>query len=235
MPSGYGRRVSSLVFLPAADHPELLAAPVAAAIDRLPADVAARIEVAAVDAALADTVAFCEAYGQSLDISANCLVVQGSRGADIRTAACLAVATTRLDVNGVVRKLLDARKATFAPMDAAVVETGMQYGGITPLGIPSEWRLLLDAGWPHYRGPSSAPGSVAQSCSCRARYSHPFPRQRSSTDSPNRLRERRRRSAGQSPSDARRRRVTSAAGMRRGKAATMRSSPAASSPSGCTP
>ncbi len=145
MPSRYGRRVSSLVFLPAADHPELLAAPVAAAIDRLPADVAARIEVAAVDAALADTVAFCEAYGQSLDISANCLVVQGSRGADIRTAACLAVATTRLDVNGVVRKLLDARKATFAPMDAAVVETGMQYGGITPLGIPSEWRLLLDA------------------------------------------------------------------------------------------
>ncbi|MDU0344590.1 YbaK/EbsC family protein [Microbacterium sp. KSW2-29] len=137
--------MSSLVFLPAADHPELLAAPVAAAIDRLPADVAARIEVAAVDAALADTVAFCEAYGQSLDISANCLVVQGSRGADIRTAACLAVATTRLDVNGVVRKLLDARKATFAPMDAAVVETGMQYGGITPLGIPSEWRLLLDA------------------------------------------------------------------------------------------
>lgn len=137
--------MSSLIFLPAVDHPELLAAPVAAAIERLPADVAARIEVAAVDPTLADTAAFCEAYGQSLDISANCLVVQGTRGAVTRTAACLALATTRLDVNSAVRKLLDARKATFAPMDAAVAQTGMQYGGITPLGIPSDWRLLLDA------------------------------------------------------------------------------------------
>lgn len=137
--------MSALTFLPALDHPELLAAPVAAAMERLPADVAARIEVAAVDPALADTAAFCEAYGQSLDISANCLVVQGTRGTDTRTAACLALATTRLDVNGAVRKLLDARKATFAPMDAAVSETRMEYGGITPLGIPSDWRLLLDA------------------------------------------------------------------------------------------
>lgn len=137
--------MSALTFLPAVDHPELLAAPVAAAIDRLPADVAARIEVAEVDPALADTAAFCAAYGQSLDISANCLVVQGTRGADVRTAACLALATTRLDVNGAVRKLLDARKATFAPMDDAVSQTGMEYGGITPFGIPDDWRLLLDA------------------------------------------------------------------------------------------
>ncbi len=129
---------------------------------------------------------------------------------------------------------LDARKATFAPMDAAVVETGMQYGGITPLGIPSEWRLLLDARVAALPRAIVGAGSVAQSCSCRR-----------GTRIPSLGRGRRRtRQTGcvsggaaprQSPSDARRRRVTSAAGMRRGKAATMRSSPAASSPSGCTP
>ncbi|MDQ1137803.1 prolyl-tRNA editing enzyme YbaK/EbsC (Cys-tRNA(Pro) deacylase) [Microbacterium sp. SORGH_AS 1204] len=137
--------MTSLTFLPALDNPHLLAEPVAAALLTLDPETAARIEVAEVDPALADTAAFCAAYGQSLDISANCIVVQGTRGAETRTAACLALATTRLDVNGVVRKLLDARKATFAPMDAAVSTTGMEYGGITPLGIPSDWRLLVDA------------------------------------------------------------------------------------------
>ncbi|MEV7826401.1 YbaK/EbsC family protein [Microbacterium enclense] len=137
--------MTSLTFLPALDNPHLLAEPVAAALQTLDPATAARVEVAEVDPALADTAAFCAAYGQSLDISANCIVVQGTRGAETRTAACLALATTRLDVNGVVRKLLDARKATFAPMDAAVSATGMEYGGITPLGIPADWRLLVDA------------------------------------------------------------------------------------------
>jgi len=137
--------VSTLTFLPAAENPHLLATPVAAAIADLDPATAALIDVAAVDPALADTAAFCEAYGQSLDISANCLVVQGTRGGVTTTAACLALASTRLDVNGAVRRLLDARKATFAPMDDAVAQTAMEYGGITPLGIPSAWRLLLDA------------------------------------------------------------------------------------------
>ncbi|KTR95750.1 prolyl-tRNA synthetase [Microbacterium testaceum] len=137
--------MSALTFLPAAENPHLLAAPVAAALAELDTATAARIEVAAVDPALADTAAFCEAYGQGLDISANCLVVQGTRGGVTHTAACLALATTRLDVNGAVRRLLDARKATFASMDDAVSQTSMEYGGITPLGRPAEWRLLIDA------------------------------------------------------------------------------------------
>ncbi|MDQ1123143.1 YbaK/EbsC family protein [Microbacterium trichothecenolyticum] len=137
--------MSTLTFLPAAENPHLVAAPVAAAIATLDPVLATRIEVAAVDPALADTAAFCEAYGQGLDISANCIVVQGTRGDVTRTAACLALATTRLDVNGTVRRLLEARKATFAPMDDAVSQTGMEYGGITPLGIPSDWHLLIDA------------------------------------------------------------------------------------------
>ncbi|HEY6646582.1 MAG TPA: YbaK/EbsC family protein, partial [Mycobacterium sp.] len=59
-------------------------------------------------------------------------------------AACLVLATTRADVNGIVRKHLGARKISFAPMDSAVSVTGMEYGGITPVGLPADWPLLVD-------------------------------------------------------------------------------------------
>ena len=55
------------------------------------------------------------------------------------------LASTRADVNGVVRRRIDARKASFAPMDDAVALTGMDYGGITPIGLPAEWPVLVDA------------------------------------------------------------------------------------------
>lgn len=127
-----------LELVPAVDHPELLAPPVAAAVT-------ADMQVAPIDATLADTAAFCEAYEVSLDISANCVIVAGTRGDVTRYAACMVLATTRLDVNGVVRRLLDARKASFAPMDAAVALSGMEYGGITPVGIPADWQLFVDS------------------------------------------------------------------------------------------
>ena len=77
-------------------------------------------------------------------MSANCVVVAGRRGGETRFAACVVLATTRADVNGVVRRRIDARKASFAPMDLAVAETGMEYGGITPVGLPEGWPLLVD-------------------------------------------------------------------------------------------
>ena len=130
---------------PAVNRPDLLADPVVAALKALdPAD-AARVEVAAIDPSLADTAAFCAAYGAPMDGSANCVVVAGRRGEAVRYAACLVLATTRADVNGVVRRRLDARKASFAPMADAVELTGMEYGGITPVGLPDGWPLLVDA------------------------------------------------------------------------------------------
>ena len=135
----------TLVFLPALDHPELLAPPTAAALRVLDPALAAQVDVAPIDATLADTGAFCEAYGIRLDASANCVIIAGTRGEVTRYAACVVLATTRLDVNGVVRRLLDARKASFAPMDDAVALTGMEYGGITPVGLPADWALYLDA------------------------------------------------------------------------------------------
>jgi prolyl-tRNA editing enzyme YbaK/EbsC (Cys-tRNA(Pro) deacylase) len=118
---------------------------VLAALEQLdPAD-AARVGVAEIDPGLADTAEFCTAYGSPLDASANCVVVAGRRGEITRYAACLVLATTRADVNGLVRRRLDARKASFAPMDDAVAHSGMEYGGITPIGLPPEWPVLVDA------------------------------------------------------------------------------------------
>ncbi len=137
--------LGSLVAVPALDRTDLLADPVALALKALdPAD-AARVGVAEIDPALADTAEFCAAYGSPLDGSANCVVVAGRRGEETRYAACLVLATTRADVNGFVRRRLNARKASFAPMDDAVARSGMEYGGITPIGLPEDWLLLVDA------------------------------------------------------------------------------------------
>ena len=129
--------------LPALEHLDLVAAPVASAL----AGWARTDEVAVVeiDPDLADTAALTEAYSLPLEASVNCVLVAGSRGGEERIAACLVAADTRADVNTVVRKLLDVRKASFLPMDRAVAESGMEYGGITPIGLPTAWRVLVDA------------------------------------------------------------------------------------------
>jgi prolyl-tRNA editing enzyme YbaK/EbsC (Cys-tRNA(Pro) deacylase) len=131
---------------PAHTRPDLLAPPVVAALDAWPTTGTPvdDVLVAPIDPTLADTAAFCEAYEVGMDVSANCVVVAGKRGGEVRYAACLVLATTRADVNGTVRRLLDARKASFAPMDEAVEITGMEYGGITPIGLPADWPVYVD-------------------------------------------------------------------------------------------
>jgi prolyl-tRNA editing enzyme YbaK/EbsC (Cys-tRNA(Pro) deacylase) len=135
--------MGTLSTVPATSRPDLLAPPVAQALDGWPG--AGEVLVAPIDPELADTAAFCAAYQVGLDVSANCVVVAGKREGQIRYAACLVLATTRADVNGLVRRLLDVRKASFAAMDVAVAETGMEYGGITPIGVPDGWPVLVDA------------------------------------------------------------------------------------------
>ena len=103
------------------------------------------VRVADIDPELADTAAFCDRYAVEAAESANCVIVAGRRGDVTRYAACVVLATTRADVNGLVRRRLDARKASFAPMGDAVTLTGMEFGGITPIGLPAEWPVLVDA------------------------------------------------------------------------------------------
>ncbi len=140
--------MGTLKLEPARSRLDLLASPVAKALEIWPAEApvdAEQVLVAPIDPDLADTAAFCEAYGVGLEESANCVIVAGRRGEVVRYAACMILATTRADVNGVVRKLLDARKCSFAPMDDAVRLTGMEYGGITPIGLPADWPVLVDS------------------------------------------------------------------------------------------
>lgn len=138
--------LGQLLTHPALDRLDLLAAPVAAALPewatRVPAD---QLRVAEIDPAVADTAAFCARYQVRPEESANCVLVTGRRGEQTRWAACVVLATTRADVNGLVRRRLDARKASFAAMDLAVRESGMEYGGITPVGLPPGWLVLVDA------------------------------------------------------------------------------------------
>jgi prolyl-tRNA editing enzyme YbaK/EbsC (Cys-tRNA(Pro) deacylase) len=101
-------------------------------------------QVASIDPSLADTAAFCDAYDVAPEHSANCVVIVGRRGGETRYAAVMVLATMRADVNGVVRHELDVRKCSFAPMDDAVRLTDMEYGGITPIGLPGDWPVLVD-------------------------------------------------------------------------------------------
>jgi prolyl-tRNA editing enzyme YbaK/EbsC (Cys-tRNA(Pro) deacylase) len=135
----------TLIAEAATRHPDLVAPAVARALAALDQEIAASVGVAAIDPALADTAAFCERYGVTAEASANCVVVKGKRGGEVRFAACMVLATTRADVNGVVRRRLDVRSVSFAPMDEAVELTGMEYGGITPIGLPADWPILVDA------------------------------------------------------------------------------------------
>ena len=124
-------------------RPELVAAPVAALLATAPA-ISGTAYVVAIDPALADTQALNEAFAIDPDAGANCVIVMGRRGNEQRPAACVVLSSTRADVNGLVRRTLDARKCSFAPQDWAVGETGMEHGGITPVGLPSAWPILVD-------------------------------------------------------------------------------------------
>ncbi|GAA1601152.1 YbaK/EbsC family protein [Kribbella karoonensis] len=130
--------MGKLEWKPAADVPELLAAPVRDALGDLPA------YAAPIDAELADTAAFCAEYDVPMAASANCVIVLGKRAGEETHAAVLVLATDRADVNGVVRKHLGVRKISFAAQDDAVGRTGMEYGGITPIGLPADWPVLVD-------------------------------------------------------------------------------------------
>ncbi|MEU9183678.1 YbaK/EbsC family protein [Streptomyces sp. NPDC048484] len=132
---------------PAPDRLDALPGPVADAVRDWRGSVPAeQIVYVDTEPEWADTATFLEHYGpELLDRSANCVVVAGRRGGETTLAACVVLSATRVDVNGVVRRQLGARKASFASMDTATGETGMEYGGITPLGLPTHWPLLVDS------------------------------------------------------------------------------------------
>jgi prolyl-tRNA editing enzyme YbaK/EbsC (Cys-tRNA(Pro) deacylase) len=135
-------RLGCLTGSPVSHHRELVGPPTLAALERLSwLDTVGVVEI---DPEVSDTAKSQERYGLPPTTLANCVVVGGRREAKERLAACVVLFTTRADVNGVVRRRLDVRKASFLPMDRAVELSGMEYGGINPIGLPEGWPVLVD-------------------------------------------------------------------------------------------
>ena len=102
------------------------------------------VDIVDCDPELADTAAFCAAYGYALEDSANAIVVIGKSDPP-RFALCVVLANTRLDVNKAVRARLGSRKASFAPADTTTALTGMTIGGVTPFAVPHDLPIWVDA------------------------------------------------------------------------------------------
>ena len=144
---GYVDGMGSAPWVPVLEHLDLLGAPVREAFEAVAAEhleLAAQALVTPIDSDFADTEAMTSHFGMDLALSSNCVLIAGKRSGQERIAAAVIRATTNADVNHCIKKLLDVRKCSFMPMERAVEESGMEYGGITPIGLPPSWRLLLD-------------------------------------------------------------------------------------------
>lgn len=134
--------LGKLTFVPVEDNLDLIGEPVRQSIVT---NNLQNVLVAEIDPDLSDTTAFCKAYGIGMDVSVNCVIVEAKRADRTWYAACLVPATMRADINGIVRRELDARKISFAPMEQAVSLSKMEYGGISPIGLPADWPILVEA------------------------------------------------------------------------------------------
>jgi len=134
--------LGGLSSVPASERPDLLGEPTRRALTA--AGLLERVGVVEIDPAVSDTAATQDEFGLAPETLANCVVVAGRREGEERFGGCVVLATTRADVNNVVRRLLDVRKASFLPMERAVELTGMEYGGINPIGLPAEWPVFVD-------------------------------------------------------------------------------------------
>lgn len=134
--------LGGLAAVPASTRSDLLAPPTRAALEA--ANLLDVVGVVGIDPAVSDTAATQETFGLSMDTLANCVIVGGKREGIERIAACVILATGRADVNNIVKRSLDVRKASFLPMERAVELSGMEYGGITPIGLPESWPILVD-------------------------------------------------------------------------------------------
>ncbi|MFL6022793.1 MAG: YbaK/EbsC family protein [Marmoricola sp.] len=135
--------LGKLTTVPVTERLDLVAAPVATLL----ADwaYAGEVGVVEIDPEHADTSGTVDVYGVPWEAGANCVVIMGKREGEERIAACVVRGDTKADVNNRVKRLLDVRKCSFLAHERAVEETGMEYGGITPVGVPAGWRLLVDS------------------------------------------------------------------------------------------
>ncbi|HEX3178521.1 MAG TPA: YbaK/EbsC family protein [Methylomirabilota bacterium] len=118
---------------------ENIDARVTSSLDRL----GVAYEVMTIDPEFADTARFCERYGIPLENSANTIIV-ASKKEPKQYGACVVKATTRLDVNHAVRKLMNVSRVSFATAEETQALTGMMIGGVTVLALPPALPIYVD-------------------------------------------------------------------------------------------
>lgn len=131
---------------PAINHPDLLPPPVVELLNNWTGSTPVEeILVAPIDPEFAGSAEFCEQYGVAPENGANCVIVEAVRGETHTLAACLVPVSCKADINKTAKKILDARKISFAPLEKVLLETGMEYGGVTPIGLPKDYKILIDS------------------------------------------------------------------------------------------
>lgn len=129
-----------LDFKPIKDHPEL----VSESVYRVAGN-SSDVLVGQIDPQYMNGTALSNHYDVKLEDGANCIVVRGKRGEMRMTAAVLVPVGYRADLNGLVCEKLDAKKISMAPLEEVIAESGMEYGSITPIGLPELWKILIDS------------------------------------------------------------------------------------------
>ncbi len=137
---------NTLVFIPAIDHPNLISSSVFKMLSQWHGSVPVKdIQVAEIDPVYAGGNDLCMHYGLPITAGANCVIINATRGSFSQVAVCIAPVNYRINFNGVVRKTLNARRVSLAPLDFILKQTEMEYGSITPIGLPLEWTILIDS------------------------------------------------------------------------------------------
>lgn len=124
------------------ENKDLIPESVCACIEKL--DPLKKTRVAKIDPAFADGASLSREYDIPYEQELNCLVIEGQRGEEKRYAAAIVPYGKRVNMNAKVRGPLDAKKISFADLDYVLEKTGMEYGSITPLGLPEDWLILID-------------------------------------------------------------------------------------------
>lgn len=135
-------KFGNLDFEPINENKDLVSKPT---LDAIEANNLRDILVSKINPELSDTAAFCDEYKVAPEDCVNCVIVEAKRGDKVWYVACMIQATKRADVNGIVRKEVDAKKISFAPMEKAVSMSGMEFGAINPIGLPEDWVILVDS------------------------------------------------------------------------------------------
>jgi len=136
----------TLIFQPVLTHPALVAPSVLKAVENWQGQTARdEIKVAEIDPALCGGNELFAHYNLDPLEGANCLVVEAKRGDNKTLCACLAPVGFKMDLGGVLRKHVNARIVSMAPLDFVLEATQMEHGSVTPVGLPPEWRIFIDA------------------------------------------------------------------------------------------